>query len=227
VHRLISVLRRPTGIVALISAPAGARDQGPYRDEIQPLSATSLAICPWRDKDVKAWRALGRVDTLTPRAALAIIRSLIGSVTDPDAQVADLGTPDFSGPIDLRPYLCSPASEQQLIDQMGDVLEAATGSIGFPDWHWRRRLELAALPAGFRRHFLWGLHLSGWETVEATLAIYQQLDLDADLALRRLVARMLSLADRPAGLDGARRIAGLAPAERLAAAAAILAAPPA
>src|SRR5262245_35991283 len=160
--RLISVLRRPTGIFALVSRPSGD-PADPYREELQPLASTPLEVCPWRDKDVKAWRALGRVEAMTPRTALAIIRSLIGSAADPDLPAAELGTPRLNGYGDLRPYLCSPDSEQLLIDQMDEALAAATESTGFPDWHWRRRRELAALPAQFRRGFLWGLHLSDWE----------------------------------------------------------------
>lgn len=222
-QRLISVLRRPTGILALISARTGpfcapggdAAD--PYREELQPLASTSEAICPWRDKDVKAWRALGRVDNMTPRSALAIIRSLIGSVADPAVPVGDLGAPHLNGPTDLRPYLCSPASEQLLVDQMNEALEAATADTGFPDWHWRRRQDLAALPGPFRRSFLWGLHLSPWEVVEQTLALYQALDLAGQPALRRAVARLLSFADRPIGLAWGELIRDVDPGLRTAA----------
>ncbi len=208
------MLRRPAGIFALTSQPT-AEAADPFREVLQPLADTPLEVCPWRDRDVKAWRALGRVDTMTERSALAIIRSLIGSVADPDVPVADLGPPVLNGYIDLRPYLCAPASEQLLIDQMTEVLAAATESTGFPDWHWRRRAELVALPAGFRRSFLWGLHLSPWALLERTLAAYRALELDDRAPLRRALARLLSFADRPEGLAWTERLVDAAPAARL------------
>jgi hypothetical protein len=214
VDRLVSVLRRPTGIFALVSAPTGDPTD-PYQERLQPLAATPLEVCPWRDKDVKAWRALGRVEAITPRTALAIIRSLIGSVADPDLPAADPGALRLDGYGDLRPYLCSPDSEQLLIDQMDEALAAATADTGFPDWHWRRRRELAALPAAFRRSFLWGLHLSEWQTVDRTLALYRALELEAQGPLRRALARLLSLADRPTGLAWGDRIGALPAGARL------------
>jgi hypothetical protein len=205
-QRLIAVLRRPQVIVALISErarPFSAEQAGrdPYREQVVALTAVSEAVCPWRDKDVRAWRALSSVPRLNERAALAIIRSVIGSVVDPDAAVPPLPPLRFGGAsVDVRPYLCSADGEDELLTGLHEVLDSVTDEVEFPAWHWHRRHDIAALPAGFRRGFLWGLHLSPWEQVEATLAAYQQLELDAHPDLRRALARLLSLARRPLGL---------------------------
>jgi hypothetical protein len=213
VERLISVLRRPQTIVALVSAPTG--DAGaPYSERVIPLSTISESICPWRDKDVKAWRALARVPNLSPRAGLAIVRALIGSVVDPDVEPPAPTPLDAAPPLDLRPNLCSPAGERALIERMGQSLEAATSDVDFPDWHWRRRDQIAELPRGFRRYLLWGLHLSPWERVVVTLGIYDRLALDEAPALLLATARLLSLADRPTGIAWCEVIDRVAPPDR-------------
>jgi hypothetical protein len=215
VQRLIAVLRRPQGIFALVSEPTrpftppGGAAGAPYGERTLPLSAVSETVCPWRDKDVRAWRALASVPRLTERAGLAMIRAVIGSVADPAAPLADAPPEAMFGgaSVDMRPHLCHPDSEQRLLEAMGDALAQATGALDFPAWHWTRRRELTALPAGFRRSVLWGLHLSPWETVEATLAAYHQLALDdRGEDLRPAVARLLSLAERPTGLAWCRAI---------------------
>lgn len=205
-QRLIAVVRRPQVIVALVSErvrPFAADQAGhdPYREQAVPLSMVSEAVCPWKEKDVRAWRALASVPRLNERAALAIVRSVIGSVADPDAVVPPLPPLRFGlESADVRPYLCTPDGEAELLAGLHEVLSSVTDEVEFPDWHWQRRRDIAALPGGFRTSFLWGLHLSPWEQIESTLAAYQQLELDDRPDLRRGVARLLSLARRPLGL---------------------------
>lgn len=207
VPRLIAVLRQPRAVLALLSERTGPLSSDaaalpvPYRERRVPLADVSEAICPWRDRDVRAWTALGRVPNPSRRASLATLRALIATVADPAAQVGELPPLDFSRPpVDLRPYLCSPRHEQDLIDAIADVLEDATRDLEFPDWHWTRRDRIADMPAGFRTHFLWGLHLSPWSQVELTRAVYDDFDLGGETALRSAIARLLSLADREDGL---------------------------
>jgi hypothetical protein len=222
--RLIAVIRRPQVIVALVSErtrPFTAEQAGrdPYREQIVPLSTLSEAVCPWKDKDVRAWRALASVPRLNERAALAIVRSIIGSVVDPDSEVSALPPLRFGGAsVDVRPYLCTPFGEADLLAGLHEVLDSVTDEVEFPAWHWHRRHDLAALPAGFRRGFLWGLHLSPWEQVEATLAAYRELGLDQQPELRLALARLLSLARRPLGLWWCDLLAELPAADRLRAA---------
>lgn len=223
-QRLIAVIRRPQVIVALVSdraRPFSAAEAGrdPYREEVVPLSMVSEAVCPWKDKDVRAWRALSSVPRLNERAALAIVRSIIGSVLDPDSEVTELPPLRFGGAsVDVRPHLCNPDGEAELLAGLHEVLDSVTEEVEFPAWHWHRRHEVAALPAGFRHGFLWGLHLSPWDQVEATLAAYRELRLDQHPDLRRALARLLSLARRPLGLWWCDLLAELPAADRLRAA---------
>ncbi len=222
-HRLLAVLRRPEILVAVVSQRradferVSRTDVDPYIERAVPLAQTPESICPWRDKDVKAWRALGSVGQLNSRAALAIVRTLIGSVAWPiiDIVPAPLASAQ-RGVLDLRPLLCHPSGEQQLIEQMRSVLDALTAddATEFPSWHWSRRLELAALPAEFRRLFLWGLHLSSWRQLELTLAAFDALELDQAPPLRRAVARLLSMAPRDVGLAWCGVLAELQPGAR-------------
>lgn len=199
-QRLIAILRRPQTIVALVSERSGEAEV-PYSERVVPLSAVSESVVPWRDKDVKAWRALARVPKLNARAGAAIIRALIGSVVDPDVEVAATTAIEFGAtPIDLRPHLCTAAGELALLESMGDNLAAATSEVDFPDWHWTRRAQIEELPGGFRRYLLWGLHLSPWERLVVTLGVYDRLGLDDDPVLLLAMARLLSLADRATGI---------------------------
>ena len=218
--RLIAVVRSPLALTALVCGRTHdfALDAPEWRYGYQvervALASLSETVCPWRDKDVKAWRALAKVPALGARAALAIVRTLIGSAADPATVTSGLPTPSFATSADLRPYLCGADGEELLLSRMGDTLAAATANLDFPDWHWRQRHDIAALPAAFRTSFLWGLHLSQWEMVRVTLAIYDQLDLDHDAELRQAVSLLLSLADRRLGLGWAEAIADCDPAQR-------------
>ncbi len=222
-HRLISVLRRPGTIVAVVSERASPFSLQPrdgyeagYGERVEPLAATSDAVCPFKEKDVKAWRALARVPSLGERAGLAIVRAIIGSVADPDTPVDGLPALSFeAGAVDLRPYLCAADSEQMLLGRIGSVLDEVAGELDFPDWHWKRRHDIAALPPAFRRYFLWGLHLSPWAVVRLTLAVFDQLELETDHALCRAVARLLSLAERSLGIAWCEVIAEIDSEERV------------
>lgn len=220
--RLLSVVRDPLSIVALLTDRAhpfdpddDTADDAPYRQHRVPLSHVPEAFCPWRDKDLRAWRALARVPSLSRRAGAAIVRSMIGSVADPERPPGELAAIDFGpGVFDLRPHLCAPDSEQAILDRLGDVLEEVSSAAEFPRWHWTHRAAIAMLPAPFRLQFLWGLHLSTWSQLELTLAVYEALELDAHDHLRLAVARLLSLADRAAGLAWARALLEVEPAAR-------------
>jgi hypothetical protein len=123
--------------------------------------------------------------------------------------------------VDLRPHLCHPDGERWLLAQIREALPR-TGEVELADWHWHRRDDLAALPAGFRRHFLWGLALSSWLQVELTRAAYDALALESDLQCRRAVARLLSIADREVGLWWCDALAELPGGLRARAAATVL-----
>ncbi len=220
--RLFSVLRRPLALIALVverdrDRPPPSRaspDWRPgYRERAVPLAQLSEAICPWRDKDVKAWRALARVPRLEGRAALAVIRAVIGSVADPET-VPDQLPPLTGDSFDLRPHLCHPDGEKLLIDRIADQVEAATAELDFPDWHWRNRAEIAELPREFRRSFLWGLHLSPWSMVRVTAAVFDELELAGAPELRLAVAQLLLRAERRVGLAWCAALAEVAPTER-------------
>lgn len=209
-QRLLSVVRRPDAILAIVSVPG--RGDAPFVSQRVPLSQVSEAVCPWRDKDVRAYTALARVPSMSRRAAQAIARTLIGSVCDPEAEIAEPGPLAFgAAPVDLRPQLCSPAGEERLLSAFADALPEG-GDL--PTWHWHRRRDIAALPAGFRLELLWGLHLSSWEQVELTLAAHRALGLEDDAALRAAVARLLSHADRECGLWWCDLLAEAEPAAR-------------
>jgi hypothetical protein len=231
VQRLISVLRRPAAIVALVSErthpfcpdSGQGHDGGAYSERVIPLSAASESVCPWKDKDVKAWRALASVPSLGDRAGLAIVRSIIGSVADPATPVDGLPELSFAaGSVDLRPYLCAPDGEHMLLECLGNVLDEVASALDFPDWHWKRRHDIAALPAEFRRSFLWGLHLSPWPMVRVTLAVYDELELEHNGDLRAAMARLLSFAERKAGIAWCEVIAQVDPPQRARAAELIL-----
>jgi hypothetical protein len=218
--RLIAIIRNPLAISALvcsrthdfaIDAPEWRHG---YRQDRVALASLSETLCPWRDKDVKAWRALAKVPALGGRAALAIVRALIGSVADPETTTSGLPPPSFATSADLRPYLCGSEGEELLLSRLDKTLDEATAGLDFPDWHWRQRQDIAALPAGFRESFLWGLHLSPWEMVRVTHAIYDQLELDHDTDLRRAMSLLLSLAERRLGVGWAEVICNCEPQQR-------------
>ncbi len=218
--RLIAVVRRPLAITALVCSRTHdfAIDDPEwrhgYRQDRVALASLSEALCPWRDKDVKAWRALAKVPALGGRAALAIVRTLLGSVADPETDTSGLPPPTFATSVDLRPYLCGSEGEELLLARIDNTLNGASTDLDFPDWHWRRRRDLAALPAGFRTGFLWGLHLSPWEMVRVTHAVYDELELDRDAELRQAMSLLLSLADRHLGLSWSEVICSCEPGQR-------------
>jgi hypothetical protein len=177
------------------------RDGAPYLVESFALTAVPDHVCPWKETDLKAWRSLQRVPDLNKRAALAIVRAMIGSVAAPELQPGVLRAVDFSrGPLDLQPHMCRAEGEQLLLAMIADPLIVATGQTELPEWHITHRHQIADLPAEFRRQFLWGLHLSPWARVERTLAYYEELGLAADAGLCAAVARLLTLTDRDVGL---------------------------
>jgi hypothetical protein len=224
-QRLIAVLRRPQGIFGLVSDRVRAFDPklahftDPYRESVVPLASVPESVCPWRDKDVKAWRALSAVPALSRRAGVAIVRAVIGSVADPTGAPGWLPPLSASfgargGAVDLRPYLCSAAHEQDLLEALGGTLTQVSADTSFPEWHWTHRLAIAELPLAFRRRFLWGLHLSPWSQLELTLGVYEALDLEHEDMLSRGLARLLSFCERPIGIAWCHVIGDVAPPER-------------
>jgi hypothetical protein len=198
-QRLLAVLRRPEMVTAVVSVrrrpfQLDSHDL-PYAELSVPLAQTLETTCPWKDRDVNAWRALGKVPNMSKRAALAVIRILVATVADPSAKLDNLGDIDPANPPnDFRPYLCSPIHEQQVLDSLGELLDEVSKESNFPDWHWHRRQELSALPSGFRRLCLWTMHLSDWESLQAVLSAYDHLALEANPHLASAFARLLSLA---------------------------------
>jgi hypothetical protein len=220
-ERLISIIRRPQVLVTLVGrrrVPFSLESSHPepYVEVPIAMSRVLERTCPWRDKDDKAWRALGNVPRMTDRAALALIRIIIGSVADPEQRPTDLPTIDPAAvPRDLRPHLCHPEHEQQILDSMSDALAAASGDTDMPEWHWSKRRELGALPPDFLRLFVWSLHLSPWPRMLEMLAAFEALELGqpAKAGLRSAMARLLSLAGGERALAWAGLLLSL-PAER-------------
>ena len=217
--RLLSVLRRPGGLSALVSTrnpdyESGDTETWPYLETLGSLGDVPESICPWRDRDLKAWRSLRSVPAINKRAATAIVRSIIGSVVAPDVRIGHLDDLDFSRPVDLQPYLCSADGEQAVLLLIADTVTLATENTDLPDWHLTHRQQLPALLAEFRRTFLWGLHLSPWDRVERTARLYDELSLDTSPALRCAIARMLTLTDRETGLAWCEALRAIAPDRR-------------
>ncbi len=155
-----------------------------YSEHLVPLSSVPEEMCPWRDADIRAWRSLQKVPSMSPRAVKAIVRSLLSTVVDPDAP--KLAASEFSfgtQPVDLRPLLCNPAGEERVLSELSEAVEAHRESSELPDWHWTHRHQVAALPKGFQRHFLWGLSLAPWAHVELMLAVYETLGLERSTEL--------------------------------------------
>jgi len=218
-ERLLAVLRRPEVLVGLVSRrrrpfdPSTASPE-PYVDVPLALSQVLITTCPWKDKDCNTWRALANVPRMTERAMLAVVRTLIGSVSDPshNAELAPLDPKAL--PRDLRPYLCHPDGEAQLLDGIRDDLAAATEGTELPKWHWSRRRDIAGLPGEFRRLFLWSLHLRQWEQVLEVLAAYETLELDVHPGLRSAVARLLCFSGPEVTVAWCGLLHGLEPGRR-------------
>ncbi len=180
---LLSFRNRPFDPEALDSSD-------PYVDRILPLNQVPDDLCPWRDKDVKAWRSLAKVPKMSPRAAQAVVRSLLSTVVEPGLHLDDPGEITFgSSAIDLRPSLCHPAGEERLLAMVG----AAQG-VGseLPTWHWSNRQEIAGFAPSFRYYFLWRLSLASWEQVELVAAMHESLQLAEQQPLCRAVARLFA-----------------------------------
>jgi hypothetical protein len=214
--RLVSVLRRPELMLSVSVERArpfsSVPGPGVFRTRTAALTQTPEAICPWRDRDVRAWKSLGRVPNLSRRAAQAIVRSLIASVVAPSHEARELGELRFGGsPVDVRPYLCQLDGEELLLEMLGEAIPRDTE---LAPWHFERRAELAALPDKFQHYLLWGLALSGWPQVELTLAVYNELGLESDEESLLAVALIFTLCDRDAGLWWCDVLAELAPEVR-------------
>jgi hypothetical protein len=199
-ERILAVIRRPDDLYALSSArtapfepptagPLTVAD--PFRHTIVALRDVADDLLPWRDKDVATWEKLGSVPALDAAAGLMIVRIVLATVADPNAEA----TQQLSGapPFDLRPALCS--DEDVLLAEMRPLLEALVddANLDLPGWHWKNRDTLRALPAAFRVELLWTLALAPWEHVISAAEAYASLDLDADAPLRRCVAHLFSI----------------------------------
>jgi hypothetical protein len=215
--RLVSVLRRPELMLAVWVERArpfeAAPDGEPFRARTAPLSQTPESICPWRDKDVRAWKSLGRVPRMTPRAAQAVVRALISSVALPTHEPTELPELVYSdkSPMDLRPHLCQLDGELLLLQELDEAIPRDTT---LPSWHFERRRELAELPAKFRHYLLWGGALSSWEQIELTLAAYETLGLESDEPSLQAVALIFTLCSREDGLWWCDLLAELEPSVR-------------
>jgi len=224
---LVAVFRRPEMLKALLCErlPSDDTEEGrsknPYVERVVPLSALPDAMCPWRDADIRAWRSLGKVPNLSKKAVKAVIRCLLSTVTDPDFNASDFEASEASefsferGAIDMRPLLCNPAGENRVLSALGDAVPGKAEHSELPSWHWTHRSELAELPAGFRRHFLWGLSLAPWSQVELMLAVHESLNLAKAPALSLAVARLATVGSREATLWWCDVLADLPEANRL------------
>ena len=126
---LVAVFRRPEMLKALLCERLHSDEteteedrsnspyaKSPYVERVVPLSALPDAMCSWRDADIRAWRSLGKVPSMSQKAVKAIVRSLLSTVTDPDYHAPNLDGPEASeisferGSVDLRPLLCNPTN---------------------------------------------------------------------------------------------------------------------
>ena len=196
---LLAVFRRPEMLKALLCErsgefmPDGDGVAQPYRERVLALSSVHESICAWGDADTRAWRSLGKVPNMSARAAKAVVRSLLASVVDPDFDAPTTATLEFcETPIDLRPLLCNPDGERRVLAELGEAIPSEN-STDLPRWHWTHRHEIAALPLGFRRHFLWGLSLVSWQYVELMAAMFESLELADNSALSLAVARLAAV----------------------------------
>ncbi len=219
---LIAVFRTPEMLKALLCQrlPFDENEQtnseSLYVERLVPLSSVPDEMCPWRDADIRAWRSLGKVPNLSKKAARAIVRSLLSTVVDPDFVPADTSELQFEGAsLDLRPLLCNAEGERRILLELGDAIPRNSEDAELPTWHWKRRSELAALPRGFRRHFLWGLSLAPWSEVELMLAVHQTLNLSNAQALSLAIARLATVGNRDATLWWCDILAELPPEIRV------------
>jgi len=170
-----------------------------YVEQFVPLSSVPDDMCAWRDTDIRAWRSLSKVPTLSAKAVKAIVRSLLSTVVDPDYELPPYEALDLGDkPIDLRPQLCDPKGEDKWIIALGDA--CATSNSELPNWHWTKRHEIAALPKGFRTHFLWALSLATWEDLELMVAMHESLGLEQNHEVSLAVARMVAVGERTTAL---------------------------
>lgn len=204
---LVGVFRRPEMLKALLCerVQPGAGDetnsQNPYAERLVPLANLPDEMCPWQDSDIRAWRSLGKVPNLSKKATKAIIRTLLSTVVDPDYDAPEASEFSFEkGSVDLRPLLCNPEGEKRVLAELGEAVPSGAEESELPGWHWTHRSELAALPTGFRRHFLWGLSLAPWTHVELMAAVYESLNLASAPALSLAVARLATVGRRDAVL---------------------------
>lgn len=200
---LLAVFRRPEMLKALLcerrdgaEREASHQDQ-PYAERMVALSAVPETMCAWRDADIRAWRSLSKVPNVSARATRAIVRALLSTVVDPDYSGPTESNLDFGGkPVDLRPLLCNPDGEERVLKELGEAIPKEDGASELPSWHWSRRQEIAAMPQGFRRHFLWGLSLDPWEHVQLMLAMFESLSLASHPALSLALARLSAVGSR-------------------------------
>lgn len=189
---LVAVFRRPEMLKALLcERTTNADGETSYVERMLPVSSVPEDMCPWGDADIRSWRSLGKVPNMSRRATKAIVRTLLSTVIDPDYDAPDVRDFAFGkGPVDLRPLLCNAPGEERVLKELEETIAAHRTSSELPDWHWTHRHEVAALPAGFRRHFLWGLSLAPWSHVELMHAVYESLEManapEFSLALARM-----------------------------------------
>ena len=204
---LLAVFRRPEMLKALLCERRSETERNesnpaePYAERLVALSAVPEEMCTWRDADIRAWRSLGKVPSMSRKGTKAIVRLLLNTVVDPDFENPSASDFNFDkGAVDLRPHLCNPAGERRVLEELGDAIPSDSNNSELPPWHWTHREEIAVLPKGFRRHFLWGLSLAPWSHVELMLAVHQTLELESHTETSLAVARLASVGGREATL---------------------------
>ena len=163
-----------------------------------------------------------------PRATAAHPRAYRGTKYKPPK-------PPRAGPVDLRPHLCVAADEDRVLQRLsphfdeavargerihtcGEVLRergrAALRPYG-QCWAPECREQIAALPAGFRRHLLWNLRGCDWEHISTALSAYWALGLERDGQLRRCVSALLATYPVKTAADWCHVIAEMPPQRRI------------
>ncbi|MFN0134905.1 MAG: hypothetical protein ACKVS9_02180 [Phycisphaerae bacterium] len=235
-------------------------DYTPYRVRRIPLAELPASLYPQKAAVLAAWNALGCVRDFSPIVLAKVLMVEFETTADPLAAPRDLplferqappppphataahprayrGTkhkppkPGKLAPLDLRPYLCRPASEQRVlhalrphlanalpfIDQrhpLAAILrkhgETCLQPFALHSQH-GHRAQIAALPSDFRHYFLWLLRGTTMRDCAATLATYRTLDLAHDHALRAAI--QVAQVELAANLDWRDALAAL-PRER-------------
>ena len=173
-----TILRHPDGLYAILNRrrsafappdwkpgdkkPGLAADHDPYVEEIVPLAEVEPDRIYRREKLLRSWEALGRVDAWDAELLAHALHVLFRTIADPDTDVTDVpplaveqpaapprataahprayqGTkykppkPPARQPINLQPHICTLGSERQMLEQLRLHFDEAVALL--EQWH--------------------------------------------------------------------------------------------